>query len=68
MNFCDLTDTDFMFRCDYANDACEYWEYEFLIERWDDKYSRNLSSIEVEQLRENCRRILNATDGIQGRF
>lgn len=66
MNFADLTDTDFSFRCDFAGDACEYWDYELSIEQWDDKYSRNLSRVEIETLRENCTRILKATDGLQG--
>lgn len=66
MIFADLTDTDFTFRCDFAGDACEYWDYDFSIERWNDKYSRNLSRMEIDQLRKNCKRILEATEGIQG--
>ena len=62
MNFADLTDTDFSFRCEFAGDACEYWDYDFSVERWDDKYSRNLSWEEIQQLRANCRRILRATE------
>jgi len=68
MIFADLTDTDFSFRCDFAGDACEYWDYDFSIERCDDRYSRNLSRMEIEQLRENCKRILEATEGCQGGF
>jgi len=63
MNFADLTDTDYTFRCDFAGDACEYWDYDFSVERWDDKYSRNLNWEEIQQLRANCRKILLATEG-----
>jgi hypothetical protein len=68
MNFADLTDTYFQFRCEFAGDACDYWDYDFSMECWDDKYSRNLSGIELDTLRENCQRILKATEGIQGGF
>jgi hypothetical protein len=63
MMFADLTDAEYCFSCDFAGDACEYWDYDFSVERWDDKYSKNLSRIEIEQLRENCKRILQATEG-----
>lgn len=63
MQFADLTDTDLSFRCDFAGDACDYWDYDFSVERWDDKYSRNLSWEEIQCLRSNCRRILRATEG-----
>lgn len=65
MNFADLTDTDFTFKCIFAEDSCEYWDYDFSVEKWDDKYSRNLSSREIKRLRENCKRILLAIDGAQ---
>jgi hypothetical protein len=63
MIFTDLTDADYEFRCDFSGDACEYWDYDFTVERWDDKYSKNLSREEIEQLRENCRKILRVTEG-----
>lgn len=66
MDFSDLTDTEFDFRCDFSGDACDYWDYDFLIEQFDEKHLINLSSIEVKQLRENCRRILAAVDSVQG--
>jgi len=66
MNFADLTDTDYTFRCEPADDACEYWDYDFSVEEWDDKYMKNLSQKEVLQLRENCKRILQATHNFQG--
>lgn len=66
MNFADLTDSEFNFQCEFADDICEHWDYDFSVERWDDKYSRNLSRMEIERLRENCKRILNAIDGIHG--
>lgn len=68
MIFTDLTDTDFSFRCETSDDPCDYWDYDFSIERWDDKYSRNLSIAEVKTLRNNCRKILQATSKIQGGY
>ena len=66
MNFADLTDTEYFFRCEFAGDACEYWDYDFSVEKWDDKYSRSMSRFEIEQLRENCKKILRATEDFQG--
>lgn len=68
MNFVDLTDGNFTFNCDLAGDACEYWDYDFSIENWDDKYRQSLSRCEIKQLRENCKRILKATEGVQGEY
>lgn len=62
MMFADLTDTEYDFKCEFSGDACEYWDYDFSVEQWDDQYSRNLSRMEIEQLRENCKRILQATE------
>jgi hypothetical protein len=66
MNFADLTDTDFTFQCAVANDKCDHWEYDFSVERWDDKYCRNMSQFEIEQLKANCKGILNAINALQG--
>ncbi len=66
MNFADLTDTNFTFRCEFAEDACAYWEYDFSIIRYDDSYLRNLSRLELKQLKENCEKILNVINKIQG--
>lgn len=63
MYLADLTDAEYSFKCEFAGDACEYWDYDFSVERWDDKYSRNLNWEEIQQLRSNCRRILQATEG-----
>ena len=68
MNFTDLTDTDYTFNCEFAGDACEYWDYDLSVESWDDKYCRSLSRMEIEQLRENCKRILDVTTGIEGAY
>lgn len=68
MNFTDLTDTDYTFNCEFAGDACEYWDYDFHVESWDDKYCRSLSRTEIEQLRDNCKRILEVTTGIEGAY
>lgn len=60
MNFTDLTDTLFHFKCQLSEDKCEHWDYDLLVETWDDKYVRNLSRPEILHLRENCNRILQA--------
>lgn len=66
MNFADLTDTSYIFQCSFSEDACEYWSYDFSVECWDDRYIRNMSRSEINQLRENCKRILQVTDKLQG--
>ena len=66
MNFADLTDTDFSFKCNIAQDACEHWDYQLFIDLWDYQYSRNLNRCEIDTLRKNCKRILQATDSLQG--
>lgn len=68
MNFADLTDSEYIVSFDFAGDACDYWDYDLSLRRSGEKYSRNLSSMEVNQLRANCKRILNATDGIEGGY
>lgn len=68
MNFADLTDTDYTFNCDFAGDACEYWDYDLSIRKGDDKYLRSISRTEIEQLRNNCKKILKATDDFQGGY
>lgn len=68
MNFADLTDTDFKFNCEFSGDGCDYWDYDFSITYGDEKYSRDMSSSEIEQLRENCKRILQVTSEFQGGY
>ena len=66
MYLADLIDDEFSFQFDLSDDRCDYWKYDFLIEKWDDKYIHNVSQSEVKQLKNNCKRILNAIDAIQG--
>jgi len=66
MTFVDLTDTDYIFDCRLSDDQCEHWDYDFSVERWDDKYIQNISKREVEQLKMNCKRILHAIDQVEG--
>ena len=66
MQFADLTDTNFTFTCGHASDACEYWDYDLSIKRGDEKYLRSISCTEIAQLRENCKKILEATVDCQG--
>ncbi len=67
MNITDLSDTDIKFTCDFAGDACEYWDYDFSASvHGEPEYNQNFNRSEIEQLRLNCKRILQATDGIEG--
>lgn len=68
LNFADLTDTNFKFTCDFAGDGVEYWDYDFCAEIHDEKHFRSMSACEIEQLRDNCKRILQATDSTQGGY
>jgi hypothetical protein len=66
LDFADLTDTDFKFSCYFAGDGVDYWDYDFCAENYDEKHFRTMSQYEIEQLRDNCKRILQATDLIHG--
>jgi hypothetical protein len=66
MNIIELTEADYSFSCEASVDACEYWDYDFSVEKWDDKFLCTLQQSELKQLRENCKRILQATDALQG--
>ena len=66
MIFVDLTDMTYVFNCSLADIECEYWDYNFSIDCLGDQYSWDLSKNEIEQLRNNCKKILSATENIQG--
>lgn len=66
MYLADLVDTDFSFKFNLADDRCDYWEYDFAVEKWDDIYIRNLTLVEIKQLKTNCEKILSAIKAIQG--
>lgn len=65
MQFADLTDTNFTFSCEFAGDACEYWDYDFYVECFDDKFVKNLSHDDIITLKDNCKRILKALNGFE---
>jgi hypothetical protein len=67
MKFADLTDTLFSFECESSPDKCDFWDYDFYAKNANDKTIRNLSKPEIVQLRENCKRILQATDNLPRR-
>jgi hypothetical protein len=66
LDFVDLTDTPLEFYCNFAGDGVEYWDYAFSAVFGEEHHYRSLSSSEIEQLRENCQRILSATAEIDG--
>jgi hypothetical protein len=64
LHFSDLTDTPFRFSCDFAGDAVDYWDYDFTANFKDERYCSALTRDEIEQLRKNCKYILDITEGI----
>ena len=62
MLFADLTDTSYIFNCELSDD---YWDYGFSASELGRTHYRSMTTEEVIQLRRNCRRILNATKGVQ---
>ncbi len=63
MTLTDLCDTNFKFDCQFEGDAIEYWDFSLTAEVQDYKYYQSLNNCDIEQLRENCKRILKATEG-----
>jgi hypothetical protein len=63
INIIDLMSQKFAFRCRISDDACEYWDYDFFIRNYGEPlFWENARIEELEILRENCRRILIATE------
>lgn len=67
MNITDLSDTNFTFKCDFEIDAAEYWDYYLLATVNDYQYGQSMNTEDIECLRNNCKRILEATDNIVNR-
>lgn len=65
MNFVDLTDAEYIFNCTTSQES-QCFDYDFSVERWDDKYHQNLTKNEIEQLKMNCKRILRAINQLEG--
>jgi hypothetical protein len=61
MIFADLTDTNFEFKCDLEKEDFLDKNYYFKIMSKYSSYLREYTRDEVEQLRDNCERILSAT-------
>lgn len=67
MTITDLTDTHLKFTCYLTEDKfLSEWQYDLDITAGDETYYHNLSIDELLQLRDNCKRILGATNNIQG--
>ena len=62
MTLTDLCDTNFKFDCQFEGDAVDYWDYGLTAEVHDYKYFQSLNQCNIEALRENCKRILAATE------
>ncbi len=67
MNITDLSDTNVSFSCEFSGDGVDYFDYTFTASiHGEPEYSTELNSIEIEQLRENCKKILEATSYFEG--
>lgn len=66
MHFADLTDTPFNFQCEFIGHDYKYWQYDFTAQYHDNKFLRNLDKSEIQILRDNCKRILHATECFHG--
>lgn len=62
LQFVDITDSVFNINIQKSPDICEFWDYDLELKYNNEKYLYNLSKSEVNQLRENCKRILQATE------
>lgn len=63
MTLTDLTDTNFTFDCEFSGDGVEYFDNTLIATVKDEKYYFSLYECDIECLRENCKRILAATEG-----
>jgi hypothetical protein len=68
MTFADLTDTNYRFSLEFSGDAVDYFDFTFTASWRDENDYRELSRCEIDQLRDNCRRILEATKSIDGGY
>jgi hypothetical protein len=55
----DLSDTEFDFRCSYEGE----FDFSLCATVNDYEYNRSMTKIDIRYLRENCKRILEATEG-----
>ncbi len=63
VDLADLSDTEFDFKCELEKDDNAYFEYNLSALVNDLIYNRSMSRIDIKYLRENCKRILDATEG-----
>jgi hypothetical protein len=59
----DLSDTEFDFKCELEKDDQAYFEYNLSALVNDYEYNRSMTKLDLKYLRENCKRILEATEG-----
>ncbi len=63
VDLADLSDTEFDFKCELEKDDHNYFDYNLSALVNDYVYNRSMSKADVKYLRENCNRILEATQG-----
>lgn len=59
----DLSDTEFDFKCELEKDDINYFDYNLSALVNDYLYNRSMTRTDIKYLRENCKRILDATEG-----
>jgi|GEM_PF-3710024 hypothetical protein len=66
MNFADLTDTVFRFSIVNSETPNDLWKYDLLACAYDSPNFRHLCDKEINHLKQNCERILQAIQDLQG--
>ncbi len=67
MNIGDLIDTNVNFSCNNSEDNCKHWDYRITAHSLSELlWIADVSKEEIEQLRENCKKILLITENISG--
>jgi hypothetical protein len=62
VDLADLSDTKFDFKCELEKDDHNYFDYNLKALVNDYLYNRSMTRTDVKYLRENCKRILKATE------
>jgi hypothetical protein len=66
--FTDLTDTTFLFHCEYIGDKSSNWDYDFHIRSCGEEHIKSLDELDLLQLKQNCQNILKAISNSQGGY
>ena len=65
MNLQELMHDDVQFSLDFEGDNVEYFDYSFSCQIKNySNYTQRMSRTEIEQLRENCKKLIKLTDRV----